>query len=525
MAVSEAAPAAARRARLGRSTAVFALWTAVSRVAGLAREIAVAVLFGTAGAINAFTIAFQIPNVIRSLVADSALSAAFIPVLTELEEKGRHREAQLLAGALASLIVIGLSAVTLVLVALAPFLIPLIVPEPLADDTVVFTQLMMPIVVLLGLTGLVAAILQAGGRFGATAFAPVLWNLIIIGVVVGFAPFYSGDDRVVVYAIAIVVGTLAQLVFLVPFVAELRLLRPHLDIPWENVRRVLRLMLPVTLGLGLININMFVDVAAFAGRVEEGAPRAIEAAFRLYLLPQGVFSVAVATVLFPEISRLAAREDLAGLREAVASGLRQIFLLLVPATAILLLLAEPVVRVVFEYGRFDAASTDLTAEALIFFSLGLVFNGASLLVIRAFFGLKRPWLPTAVAGLGVVLNVVFDALLYRPLGVGGITLATSIVSAVTFLLLVVLLRRELGGLRGRWVLDGTIRVCAAGVACGAVGWAAFAGAIAAAGDSRPAEGLALAVAIGLAATAYYLACRALRVPEITAIGRYLRPLR
>ena len=159
--------------------------------------------------------------------------------------------------------------------------------------------------------------------------------------------------------------------------------------------------------------------------MSDGSVRAIDAAFRLYLLPQGVFSVAISTVLFPTISRLAARDDIGGHALALARGLRQIFFMLLPASAFLLVLSEPVVRLVFQRGEFDAQSTSLTSEALVFFAIGLAFNGASLLVIRAFFSLQLPWLATKVAALGVVLNAALDAIFYQPLGTGGIPLSTS----------------------------------------------------------------------------------------------------
>ncbi len=379
----------------GRSTAIFAIWTGVSRVAGLAREVLAAILFGTQGAINAFVVAFAVPNLLRSLVADSALSAAFVPVFTQLEEQGRKAEARRLAGALAGVITLGLGGITLIAIVAAPWVMPFFapgLPEELEDELVLLSQIMFPIVVLLGLTGLVAAILQAAGEFGATAFVPVLWNAVII-VALGLGGLMvDGETRITVYAVGILAGTLVQLLFLLPYLRGKGPFRLSLGLRNPRVRQVLVLMLPVTLGLGLINVNLIVD-AAVATLVSDEAPRAIDAAFRLYLLPQGVFSVAIATVLFPAISRLAARDDLRGFRSTVAVGVRQIFFMLLPASAFLLVLSGPVVRLVFQYGEFDEQSTAFTSEALFFFALGLAFNGASLLVIRALFSLQRPWLP------------------------------------------------------------------------------------------------------------------------------------
>lgn len=516
-----------RGGRLGRSTAIFSLWTGVSRVMGLAREILAAVLFGTQGSINAFVIAFQVPNLLRSLVADSAISAAFVPVYTKLQEQGRNDEARRLAGSLLGLITLALGALTLMAMLLAPWFMPFFAPglsDALVEESVRLARIMFPILVLLGITGIVVAILQAEGRFGPTAFAPVLWNAVIIGCLAVLTPILSDEDRILAYGIGILAGTAGQLVYVAVYLRGLGPFPWGLGIGSRHVGRVLVLMLPVTLGLGLINVNLSVD-AIFATLVSEQAPRAIDAAFRLYLLPQGMFSVAIATVLFPTISRLAARADTRGVRDASAEGLRWIFFVLLPAAAFLLVLSEPVVRFVYQYGEFDAESTDLTSQALFAFSLGLVFNGASLLVIRTFFSLQRPWLPTAVAAGGVVLNALLDLVLYRPLGVGGIPLATSIVSLVTFLALAWLLADRIGGLRAPFVLDGFGRCLVASAISALLAWSSWQVLDETLGRSFPAQALSLGVALAGAALAYAAACRAFWVPELERLGRLLRPLR
>jgi putative peptidoglycan lipid II flippase len=346
--------------------------------------------------------------------------------------------------------------------------------------------------------------------------------VIIVGLI-GVTPFVPDDDRITVYAIAIVVGTLAQLLYLIP---SLRGMGPFpISFGWGDarVRKVLVLMLPVTLGLGLINVNLTIDTV-FATLVSEEAPRAIDAAFRLYLLPQGVFSVAIATVLFPTISRLSARDDIVGMRSTLAGGLRQIFFMLLPASLFLLVLAEPVTRLVFQRGEFDATSTALTSEALVFFAIGLAFNGASLLVIRAFFSMQMPWLPTKVALLGVAINVVLDAALYGPLGTGGIPLATSIASIVTFLVLLRLLDRELGGLHGAWVLDGAVRsLLAAGVSV-LLAWASWRVLDDALGRSLLAQIISVGTATLAAVVGHLAAAQALEMRELKALSRLRRPL-
>ena len=163
-------------------------------------------------------------------------------------------------------------------------------------------------------------------------------------------------------------------------------------------------MLPVTVGLGLINFGQVID-STIGFTVSESAPRAIDAAFRLYMLPQGMFSVAVATVLFPALSRFVSRGDLDGLRSLLATGMRGVFLLLIPCAAITLVLAEPITRLVYQRGAFNASSTDEVSTALLWFSFSLPFSGVNLLLTRTFFSLQRPWLVTRLSGIVLVLNV------------------------------------------------------------------------------------------------------------------------
>ena len=508
---------------IGRSTAVFSFWTAVSRVAGLVREVVAAAMFGTQGAINAFVIAFQVPNLLRSLVADSAISAAFVPIYTQLQEEGRKQEARRLVAALSSVVVLGLGAITLVAIVTAPWVMPLFAPgldASLQQDLIGLSQLMFPIVPLLGLTGIVSAVLQAEGRFTPTAFVPVLWNAVILLSLIGISPFVDSDQRIWVYAIGILLGTVAQLVYLIPYLRGLGPFPFSMGFGNRLVRRVLILMLPVTVGLGLININVLVD-SIFATLVSDQAVRAIDAAFRLYILPQGIFSVAIATVLFPTISRMAANKDWKGLRGSVDAGIRQIFFLLLPASAFLMVLAEPVVRLVYQRGAFDVYSTSITSEALFFFTIGLVFNGASLLLIRTFFSMQQPWVPTAIAGGGVALNAGLDAIFYRPFGIGGIPLSTSIASFVTFVLLVYYLSKRTGGLNLRGALDGFLKSLVAAVVGAAVAkgtWYLLDGWL---GTSFAAQVIAVGMGAVAIVVAYLAMAHVLKIPELAAGRRLL----
>ncbi|MGH2969222.1 MAG: murein biosynthesis integral membrane protein MurJ, partial [Solirubrobacteraceae bacterium] len=421
------------RRRIALNTAIFSVITAFSRVAGLIREIIASSYFGTTGPASAFTLAFQVPNLIRSLFADSALSAAFVPVFTELLEKGEKREAFNLAGALFGLILAVLGLITVISMALAGVIIPLFTGPEYTEEldalAVGLTRVMFPIVVLLGLNGLLVGVLNAYDHFSTPALAAVAWNIVIIAGMVGLQPLFEGPDELYAYAIGVLAGTLVQFLMVLP---PLRRLGFHLRVSfnWRDPRvtQILKLMLPVTIGLGLINFNLLINTT-LGFRVSEEAPAAIEKAFRIYMLPQGVFSVAVATVLFPALSRLAARRDLEGLRRTGANGVRQIALLLIPAAAATLALATPITRLIYERGTFDEESTRQTAEALYWFSFSLPFAGANLLLTRTYFSLQAPWTPTALAGVTLAINAAVSAALYGPLGIAGVVIGTAAASA------------------------------------------------------------------------------------------------
>jgi putative peptidoglycan lipid II flippase len=454
------------RRRLALSTAFFSFATGLSRIAGLAREVVAANYFGVKGPMSAFTIAFQVPNLIRSLFADAALQAAFVPVFTEQLERRSRAEAFRVASALVFVISIGLGSITALFVLLAPVVMPLFAPgfdSELTDLTVNLSRLLFPIVLLLGLSGLIVGVLNSFEHFSVPAIAPLFWNVAIIVTLVVLTPQLEGTDKIYAYAIGVLIGTVVQLLLPLPWLRKtgFRLTR---NFNWrdDRVMRVLKLMFPVTLGLGLINFNLSVD-SIFATLISDEAPAAIDKAFRVYMLPQGMFAVAIATVIFPTLSRFAARGDAAGLRTTLAAGSRQLLLLLVPAAGITLALSEPITELLYERGAFDSSQTDLVSEALFFFSFALPFAGLNLIFTRAFFSLQSPWVPTVVALGNLGVNAALDAALYGPLGIGGIPLSTAIVSLITTFVLGAVLRSRLGGLEGRRMLSAAVRILTAGL--------------------------------------------------------------
>jgi putative peptidoglycan lipid II flippase len=518
------------------NTLIFSIATGLSRVAGLVREIVAASYFGTTGAASAFTLAFQIPNLVRALVADAALSSAFVPVFTELLEQRKRREAYALASALAGLLLVALGVITIVFIAFAPLIIPPFTghefTHALDTLTIGLSRVLFPIVVLLGLNGLVVGVLNAHDHFAIPAIAPLVWNLVIIAGLVGLTPLFHGDDRLYAYAIGVVAGTVVQLVMCLPVLRRIGF-PLSFSLQWRQwrdprIRRVLALMLPVSISIGLINVFVLIN-SLLGSLVSKEAPRAIDAAFRIYMLPQGMFSVAVATVVFPALARLATRGDHAGLREMVGSGTRQIALLLVPSAAITCVLAEPIVRLVYQRGEWTPHSTELTAQALLWFSFSLPFAGINLLQTRTFFSLQRPWLPTATATGSLVVNAAVSLALYKPLGIGGIVLGTAVSSAAMTVLQAAILRRLLGGLDLRRTLSAAVRIVLASALLGVVAYFSWRGLDGLLGRSLPAQVVSVGGGVLAGSAVYAAVVLAARIPEaqqiVALLGRRIRPRR
>ena len=519
-----AEPGPGRQAgRIARSTAFFSIATGASRVAGLGREVVAASYYGVKGPMSAFTIAFQVPNLVRALFADAALQPAFVPVFTELLGEKHYKEAFRLASTLMLLATMVLGAITAVFVLLAPVIMPLFIPDfsqqSVIDLTVTLSQILFPILILLGFSGVVVGILNSYDRFGAFAIAPLFWNLTIILVLVVLEPRFHGQNRIYAYAIGILVGTLVQL--LIP-TWDLRHTPFHFtfSLDWRHpgVRRVLLLMLPVTISLGLINFNALIN-SFFGALISEQAPAAIDKAFRLYQLPQGIFSVAVATVLFPALARFANAGEFDKLRATLANGMRQILFVLVPAAAAILALSEPMIRLVYQRGEFGPAETTLVGTALFWFAFSLPTNGLYLLQTRTFFSVQRPWRATTLALIDLVVSALAALLLYKPFGVGGIVAGTGIGTSTAVVAQAVVLRREFGGLELGRLFSTAARIMVAAAALGATSWVIWKLLDDALGRGIVGQIVSLGSGLAVGAFAYLAVAKLLRIAELDQILR------
>lgn len=516
-----------RRRRLAASAAFYSLASALSRIAGIGREIVVASYYGVSGSMSAFAIAAQIPMLVRGLFAEGALQAGFIPVFTELLERGEKKEAFKVASSMISLICVFLGAFSALFILVAPVVVPLFAPgfdnqQQLQDLTTGLAMVMFPSVILVALTGVVAGMLNAFEHFAAPAIAPLAWNLAILGCIIGLTPVFPPEDQVYAYAIGVLAGCVVQFLLPLPWLRG-RGGRITPAFAWRSpyVKRILKLMGPVTLTFGLVNVNLLINLQ-IGTLVSDDVPAAIDKAFRLFQLPSGVFAVPIVMVLFPTFSRLAVRGDLDGIRRTNAGGMRQVLLLLIPSAVFMAVLAVPLTRVVYQRGEFSAADTTLVAKALVWWAIALPFEGAILMLSRTFFGLQRPWVTTGVAVLNLAINAGVALALYDPLGIEGIVIGTLAGAVVMTVVQAIVLRRILGGLEEWATTLAALKMLAAAAVLGGVAYGVWYGLDQALGRSLAAQICSLGVAGALGVAAYGAIVWRIGIPETRLVAEVLR---
>lgn len=506
-----------------------------SRVLGLVRDQVLAFLFGAGDQMDAYNIAFRIPNLVRDLFAEGAMSAAFVPTFTRtLTSDGRER-----AWRLGNLVVNALLLATgLIVVAGVVFAVPITtafasayaeVPGKL-ELTVLLTRLMFPFLALVAVATALMGMLNSLQRFFVPAVSPAMFNVGSIACTLGLAPVMPalGLPVIVAPAIGVLVGGFLQMAVQWPSLhREGYRYQPILDVRDEGLRRVLVLMGPGVVGLAAVQINLLVNSILATGE-GTSAVSALNYAFRIMYLPIGIFGVSIATAVIPTLSRHAARNETAGMRDAVSSGLRMMLMLNVPATVGLIVLAGPIVALIFEHGAFTPAHTAATAAALAFYAPGLVGYSAVKIAVPAFYSLRESRTPVVVSAVTVLLNVVLNVSLVRAMGFTGLALGTAVSAIFNASMLLWLLRSRLGGLDERRIASSFARIGAASAAMGFAAWATDA-MLAAWLGSRSIPVMALRVVTSIAAGLIVLdvAARAMRAQEFiearAMVVRRLRP--
>src|SRR5579864_5345689 len=462
-----------------RAAGVVGLAVLCSRVLGLAREQIFAALFGGGRIMDAFTIAFRIPNLLRDLFAEGALSTAFVTIFSKTVATHGEAAAWRLANKVATLTAVTLSAITVLGIAFAPWLVAVLAPGFTGEKallTVTLTRVMYPFILLVSLAALVMGMLNARNVFGVPAMASSFFNLgsIIAGVALGYwLDPHFGARAILGLAIGTLIGGALQLSVQLPVLGRLGY-RYHPDFHWRDpgVRSILRLMGPSVIAASTTQINVLVN-SVFASELGNGPTFWLTVAFRLMQLPLGIFGVALGTVALPLLSRMAAAGNSAAFRSELARGMRLAFLMTIPASIGLMVLAEPIISVLYQHGLFGAYETAESAGALRFYAIGLCGYAALKVLVSAFYAIERRKTPMVVSFIAVLINLGLNWIFTLQLGWGhrGLALSTACVATSNFLILYILMRAHLGRLESRAMAALLARVALASAVLCAIAWA------------------------------------------------------
>jgi putative peptidoglycan lipid II flippase len=526
------------RANVARNAGIVSLAVMASRVLGLVRDQFFAALFGAGLQYDAFLTAFRVPNLLRDLLAEGALSSAFVTTFTQtLQQKGKEAAFRL-SNRVATLIVAFITAVSIVAWILTPEIVRLLAPgffavPGKAELTIELTRVMMPFLLLIALAAQSMGMLNAFNIYGIPALASAFFNIgsiagglllgYLVGPTVGLSPIGG-------MAYGVLIGGFLQFAVQWPSLRRCGVgYRADFNVNDSGVRQILRLMGPAIIGAAAVQINVFINTSfasaiidPASGAIRNGPVSWLNYAFRFMQFPIGVFGVAIATAALPTLSRNTANPDYSEFRQTLAHSLALVFLLCIPSAAGLAILAKPIVALVFEHGKFTAFDTAQTANALAAYAVGLAGYGAIKVLSPAFYALNDARTPMLISLGSIAVNYIMNSLLVGPFGHVGLAFSTSTVALVNFLFLALFMRRRLGRLGGRQLAITTLKIALASAALALVAWVVDQGAGALPLDGLTLELARVIVAIVVAGATFYLFCRLLQVNElqeaIDAIG-------
>jgi putative peptidoglycan lipid II flippase len=508
-----------------RSARTVSLAVLGSRVLGLVREQVLASLFGASREFDAFVTAFRIPNLLRDLFAEGALSAAFVTTFTQKLTTEDDKSAWRLANLVLNALLVVLSAITLLGIVAAPLLVRIIAPGFAAvagktELTVTLTRIMFPFLLLVAIAALAMGMLNAKHRFGIPASASMMFNVGSILGGVGLAYWldpHFGPRAMIGISLGTLIGGASQWLIQVPSLLKVGYrYEPILDWHDPGFRHVLKLLGPSVLGVAAVQINVFVDnwFASFFGN---GAVTWLNCAFRLMQFPIGVFGVAIATATLPTVSAHVARGDIAEFRKTLGRSIRLAFFLCVPAACGLAVLATPIISAIYQHGRFDAAATAQTALCLQAFAVGLAGYAAIKVIAPTFYAFGDSRTPMFVAVFSILVNAGLDYVfaIVLQMNTAGLALSTSCVALTNFFLLLALMRRRIERVEARTLLRSLARI---GVASAAMTAAAY-------GTHcwlAPHRYLDVLASVTAALIVFGAACKLLRVEEFGELVGVLR---
>ncbi|MDI6758745.1 MAG: murein biosynthesis integral membrane protein MurJ [Candidatus Omnitrophota bacterium] len=510
---------------IAKSAGIIGFATFFSRVLGFLRDIIIARLFGIYLYAQAFVIAFRIPNLFRDLVGEGASNAAFVPVFSEYAARRTREEFWELANVVLNLLLITLMLITILGIILSPVIVRLIAPGFIASPekliaTIRLTRIIFPYILLISLAAYAAAILNTLKHFAIPSFAPCLLNISIIAFSLIFGEGLIG------LALGVLIGGVLQLAIQIPVLYKkgfrLKLFR---QFKHPAVRTIGILMLPRIFSSCIYQLNNFVDsiFGSLSWVVGEGGVAVLYFSYRLIQFPLGVFSNALSQAILPTLSCEALEQNTDNLKRTLSWGLRATFFVMLPASAGFMILARPIVSILFGGGKFDLNSSYLTSEALFFYSIGLFAYSANKIIQAGFFSLKDTVTPLKIAVIALVMNIILNSILMFPLKIGGLALATSISGIISFFISGFLLHKRLGGFNtkelvfsfGRMLLAS---LCMAGV-CFLVSLKNIA-----LENIILSKALNLSILIFLGVLSYIIFCFLFKVKEMQELWKWLRTI-
>ena len=540
---------------VARSAGIVSIAVAFSRVLGLVRETVFAYFFGAGFLYDAYVVAFRIPNVLRDLFAEGALSAAFVKVFTDYQITKSEKEAWHLASLVINALAVVLSVICIVGIIFSRQFIDLVAdgfsPEKAALATTL-TQIMFPFILLVALAAVAMGVLNTKGVFGIPASASTVFNIVSIIFGVGLAYWLSGGGweksgdknslpaapaqwAIIGMAIGTLIGGAAQFLMQIPSLWKVGFrFRPALNFTDEGVRRVMSLMTPAILGTSAVQVNVLVNTY-FVSQIE-GAQGWLSYAFRLMQFPIGLFGVAIGTASVPVLSRMASEGKIMDFRDTLSSSINLVFLMTIPSAFGLIVLGEPIVRLIYERGAFSPTATSMTALALAGYSIGLAGYAAIKVLSPAFYALNDAKVPMIIAIASIFVNAVgsyyfrewlshYGVTPETPHGLGhvGVALATSLVALVNFVALAIFMRRKIKRLNGREVASSFFRIAAASIVMAAVSYASYRFLLSMfPGRTLPVRLVEALVPIALGGVSFLLAAKLLGVSELEKLYTSLR---
>lgn len=461
------------QSRITKSIGIVSLGTFTSRILGYIRDLLIADRFGASLVSDAFFAAWRIPNTLRELLGEGALSAAFIPVFTEyLKTKNKKHAFQLASLIINGLLIISIL-ITLLGIIFAPLIITIILPgfiekKDVFHLTVTLTRIMFPFTIFICLGALVMGILNSCQHFTLPAFAPAFLNLCLISAIFILCPLF--DEPILGLSIGLLIGGLVQLLVQIPaLIREKMEYRLILDFLHPGVKKVILLMLPRALGAGITQLNTIIS-NSLASFLIFGSISALFYSNRLIQLPLALFGIAIGTVLFPTMSRQAIDGNLDELKKSLCLGLKMVILTCLPATIGLMILGRPIIQLLFQHGEFDSYDTTMTYLALFFYAVGLLGFASLKVIVPAFYSQQDTLTPVKIGIISVIANVIFSLLLMKPLQQGGLALSLSLAGYLNASLLLISLKQKIGTIGTSQILKSLLKVLLASSIMGCFCW-------------------------------------------------------